>query len=304
MKLEQLIVQYLYNNKTVTLQDIGTFTLSPNVVIPADSEKETNLPIGAIEFDYNNKAGKDEGLIDFIVQQSRKIKPLATSDLESYSLLSRQFLNIGKPMIIEGIGTLQKSQQDIYEFTQGHTINPKLENQPVTIREKAQDEISFSTPAREASSSKPAMMVLLVLIILGTAAAIYYFLVYDKNQEVPVQTEALVPVQDTSAVQIDSSMLKLDSATTATTTKRAMDGLTDAAGVPYSFAIVFKEYPTKVAADKGLARYASFGHKVLLSQKDSVTYKLSIPFTTPLADTARVRDSLQVFFGGKPYVEL
>ncbi len=301
MKLEQLIVQYLYNNKSVTLQDIGTFTLSPNVIIPADSDKETSLPIGSIDFEYNSRATKDEGLIDFIVEQSRKIKPLATSDLESYSLLSRQFLNIGKPMIIEGIGTLQKSQQDTYEFTQGHTINPKLENQPVTIREKAQDEISFSTPARESGSSKPAMYILLALIVLATAAAIYYFLVYDKDKEVPVQTETLVPVEDTAANLVDSSMLKLDSS--AVVPARSFAGLADSTGAAYSFAIVFKEYPTKAEADKGLARYTSFGHKVLLAQKDSATYKLSIPFARPLGDTAKVRDSLKVFFGGNPYVE-
>ncbi len=303
MKLEQLIVQYLYNNKNVTLQDIGTFTLSPNVVIPADSEKETNLPDGAIEFEYNNKAGKDEGLIDFIVQQSRKIKPLATSDLESYSLLSRQFLNIGKPMIIEGIGTLQKTQQDTYEFSQGHTINPKLENQPVTIREKAQDEISFSTPARETSSNKPAMIALLVLMLLGTAAAIYYFLVYDKNDAVPVQTEALTTVQDTTVAQVDSTLIKPDSATVPTASGSPA-GIKDSAGVIYNFAIVFKEYASKIEADKAFARYTSYGHKVLVAQKDSSTYKLSIPFTTPLSDTSRARDSLKVFFGGKPYVEL
>lgn len=302
MKLEQLIVQYLYNNKTVTLQDIGTFTLSSNVIIPTDSEKETSLPSGAIEFDYNNKAGQDDGLIEFIVQQSRKIKPLATSDLESYSLLSRQFLNIGKPMIIEGIGTLQKSQQDTYEFTQGNTINPKLEQQPVTIREKAQDEISFSTPARETSSNKPALLLLLALVVLGIGAAIYYFVFYDNKEEIPVQTETLVPVEDSSIVtQVDSSMLKIDSATTA---QRTLAGLSDATGAPYNFAIVFKEYPTRIEADKASAKYTSYGHKVMVTQKDSATFKLLIPFTAPLTDTARARDSLQRFFGGKPYVEL
>lgn len=298
MKLEQLIVQYLYNNKTVTLQDIGTFTLSPNVVIPADSEKETSLPVGAIEFEYNNRAQQDDGLIDFIVQQSRKIKPLATSDLESYSLLSRQFLNIGKPMIIEGIGTLQKSQEGIYEFTQGHTINPKLENQPVTIREKAQDEISFSTPARETGGSKTLLLIVAALIILGTLGAIYYFLVYDKTDEVPVQTETLVPMADTfSTPQVDSTMLRTDTVATST-----LNGLKDPGGLPYNFAIVFKEYPSKAEADRAVARYTTFGHKVMLDQRDSTAQKLFIPFSAPIADTARARDSLKVIFGGNPYV--
>ncbi len=301
MKLEQLIVQYLYNNKTVTLQDIGTFTLSPDVVIPADSEKEISLPDGAIEFEYNNKAEKDDGLIEFIVQQSRKIKPLATSDLESYSLLSRQFLNIGKPMIIEGIGTLQKTQQDTYEFTQGHTINPKLDNQPVTIREKVQDEISFSTPARETSSNKPAMVALLVLMLLLTTAAVYYFLVYNKDEAVPVQTETLV--QDTAVTKIDSTLLRQDSAAVPSPAAN-LAGIRDSAGVAYNFAIVFKEYGSKVEANKAYVRFTSYGHKILIAQKDSASYKLSIPFLSPLSDTLRARDSLKVLFGGNPYVEL
>ena len=154
MKLEQLIVQYLYSNKKVSIQDIGTFTISPDVIIPAENEKETALPENAIQFEFNAKELKDDGLIDYIVDQSRKIRPLASADLESYSLLSRQFLNIGKPMIIEGIGTLQKNQQGSYDFEQGHTVNPKMTSNPVTIKENVQDEISFSTPAKETSSGK------------------------------------------------------------------------------------------------------------------------------------------------------
>ena len=111
MKLEQLIVQYLYNSKKVSIENIGTFTITPNVSIPIDLDKDSALPEGAIQFDYNNKQDKDKGLIEFIVQQSHKILPLATSDLESYSLLANQFLNLGKPLVIEGIGTLQKNQE-------------------------------------------------------------------------------------------------------------------------------------------------------------------------------------------------
>jgi len=50
MKVEQLIVQYLYNNKKVSIQDIGIFTLSPDVIIPTESDKETSLPLNSIHF--------------------------------------------------------------------------------------------------------------------------------------------------------------------------------------------------------------------------------------------------------------
>ena len=43
----------------------------------------------------------------------------ASADLDSYLVLGKQFLNIGKPFIIEGLGVLEKSQQGDYEFRQG-----------------------------------------------------------------------------------------------------------------------------------------------------------------------------------------
>jgi len=130
MKIEQLIVQFLYKNKKVTLQDIGIFYLSPDIIIPEDSDKETVLPENAIRFEYNTKAAQDEDLINYIVQQTRKIKPLATSDLESFTILGRQFMNIGKPLPIEGLGILQKNQLGGYEFIQGSSMNTRLEPQP------------------------------------------------------------------------------------------------------------------------------------------------------------------------------
>ena len=133
MKVEQLIVQYLYNNKKVSIQDIGIFTISPDIIMPTESDKDINLPDGSIQFEFDSKAEKEDALIDFIIQHSRKIRPLATSDLESYSILSRQFLNIGKPLIIEGLGTLQKNQQGSYDFTQGRTLNSKLEESSTTL---------------------------------------------------------------------------------------------------------------------------------------------------------------------------
>ncbi len=305
MKIEQLLVQYLYNNKKVSLQDIGIFTLSPDVVMPAESDKETILPENAIQFEYNSKAEKDEGLIDFIVAHSRKIKPLATSDLESYTMLSRQFLNLGKPMEIEGLGTLIKSQDGIYEFSQGHTVNPKLENQAIRIKEKVEEEISFSTPPKEVKTSRSLLLMLGVLLLVGVAGALYYFLAYNKNTDIPVEdTQMVIPVTDTLNKTTDvttntdtSLMQKTDSLkTVAATPAQTNDG--------YSFKIVLKEYPTKIAADKAFAKLSSYGHTLIVVQKDSSTYKLSMPFTSPLSDTARARDSLKIFFGGRPYIDL
>ena len=54
------------------------------------------------------KPSEDNDLIDFIVQNTKKIKPLASADLDSFLTLGRQFLNIGKPFTIQNLGTLEK----------------------------------------------------------------------------------------------------------------------------------------------------------------------------------------------------
>ena len=67
---------------------------------------------------------------------------------------------------------------------------------------------------------------------------------------------------------------------------------------------IVEEYENKFAADKAYARLRSYGHKLLLYPLDSVRFKIAIPFMTPLSDTTRTKDSLKIFFGGKPYVEI
>ncbi len=46
-------------------------------------------------------------------------------------------------------------------------------------------------------------------------------------------------------------------------------------------------------------------HKVIMYTKDSLFYKLAEPFTLPLADTTRIKDSLNRFYYlGKGFIEL
>lgn len=293
MKIEQLIVQQLYNSKSVTLQDIGTFILSPDVAIPFENDKDSAMPLNAIRFEYNKKAGQDEELISFIVSQTRKIKSLATSDLESYTLLAKQFLNIGKPFPIEGLGILQKTQEGAIEFSQGNSINAKLEAAPVLLREKSKEEISFSTPPRE-TPGKQWIWVLLFFLIAATAATIYYFLKKDnkETQVVPVNTT----VKDTTVIPKDTVVIAAPV---------AKDSLAKpvTAAVINSFNIVINEYNTREAADKAFARVTGFGHKVLILKKDSTVYKIIMPFSRSLSDTLHVKDSLRQYFKAKTYVD-
>jgi hypothetical protein len=60
LKIEQLLVQYLYSSKQVSLQGIGIFKLKPDVILPAEGDKDNSVPADAFSFEYNLKATEDE----------------------------------------------------------------------------------------------------------------------------------------------------------------------------------------------------------------------------------------------------
>jgi hypothetical protein len=306
MKMEQLIVQYLYSNKKVTLQDVGTFIISADINIPVDSEKDTVLPENAIEFKYDPKAGVDEGLIDYIVANSRKIKPLATSDLESFISLNKQFLNIGKPLVMEGLGTLHKTQIGDYAFTQAGTSHVMLQDTPKIVTEKIIEKVTFATPPKEKGSgiNKMAIVSILGVLVLGAIGLLaYYFINKNKETSSENNSEIAVAANDTSATNkptnADTSTINKTKDTTATTAARPINTADS-----NSFYIVIKEFTDLALAQKRYTVLTNYGNKLVLTTKDSVTYKLRMPFKKPLADTLRVKDSVGIFFQAKTYVEL
>ncbi len=300
MKIEQLVVQYLYSNKKVTLQDIGTFTISSDVVIPSENDKDTALPEDSINFVCDKKAQPDEGLIAYIMSHTRKIRPLATSDLESYIMLHTQFLNIGKPLILEGVGTLQKAQTGEYAFTQAGTSHVIYEELPKAITEKQNEKITFATPARErsATAGKGPLWIILGVLVVAIGIAVYYFIHKDSGDK----------KTNNVAVAIDTPNTHPNMDTASVAAKRLQDSITAINAKPVvadsnSFYIVIKDYPDQGKAQKGYDRLTSYGNKVILTIKDS-TYKVRMPFRTLLSDTLRVRDSLDKFFGAKTRIEL
>lgn len=302
MKIEQLIVQYLYKNKEVRIQDIGHFSLSPDVIIPQEGDKNNLLPEGAIHFEYDKKALPDEGLIDFIKEQSGKIRSLAASDLESFVILTRQFLNIGKPLHMDGLGVLQKNQEGNLVFAQGQEQGTLKEfTAPAGIREKIKEDISFASESPKSNSrSKGWMIAVLSIFIISAAVAAYYYFTKEKNTE-----EAIEPTTETMVTDsLSNKNPKVQLPTDTLPTKDSVKTNPPITGSTGAFSIVLKEYTTRAAAEKAFNKLSNWGHKITLTTTDSVLYKIEMPFAGPLSDSSRARDSLKRFFGGKPYVKI
>ena len=306
MKIEQLIVQYLYQNKKVTLQDIGSFSVSDDITIPTDIEKDTVLPENSIQFNYDPKALQDEGLINFVIENTRKIRPLATSDLESFVMLNKQFLNIGKPLVMEGLGTLQKVNDGSYTFTQSSTSHVVVKDAPKVVTEKLKEKISFATPEKEVGTSKGRWMLLglLGIVILAGAGTAYYFITKDKSNTNDSEiTSGNVNNNKDSTVKANSqtnssvdTIAKVNPVTTTTTIVNTKDSNT--------FYVVIKEYQDLFMAKKRMDKLVSYGNNLVLTTKDSITFKMRMPFKMPITDTLKIKDSLNMFFQAKTYIEL
>jgi len=304
LKIEQLFVQYLYNHKQVSLQGIGIFKLKPDVILPVEGDKDFSIPADAFSFEYNLKATEDEGLVNYIVQQTRKIKPLASSDLDSFAILTKQFLNIGKPFIIEGIGTIQKNQQGRYDFIPGQFISPRMDDTPAPLKERKDEIVSFESENTKEKSGNILKVVLVTGVILLTGLVLYYFLVVNKpivSQQVEqTATAADTVVSRTTAINPDTAAKNnIDSTNKAVSPVEPVIKTDNS-----SFKVVLKDYKSQNAVQAAYERLTSYGHKLEIIKIDSVNYKLAMPFTRPLSDTLRVKDSLKIFFGGKPYIKL
>ncbi len=302
MKLAPLLAQYLYTHKRLDLPGIGVFLLDSSVNIEPETNKQ-NKPINLEGVSFENKPSIKEApeLINYISQQTGKIKALAAADLDSHLGQAQQFLNIGKPFLFEGIGSLTKIRSGEFSFTPGHAI-------PFSVKYYTEKETSSAVPTDVSSNDykdifynrkakktwqKPLAVLLLVT---GLALAIWGgYTVYKrttaKNNKAPVkeQKDETVLVQDTAAQQ-----------------KKSLIEQTPIPVTPpgnYKFVI---ETAEKERALNRFSRLKGFGLDVQIETKDSVSFKLFFILPAAVTDTARIMDSLRGIYtpaGSKSYIE-
>jgi hypothetical protein len=313
VKIEQLVVQHFYNNKELGLQGFGTFKLKPREDI-SHNENESDAPLQAekdiIEFTYDTKTTEDHALLLYIVQQTGKMKALAAADIESYLVLAKQFLNIGKPFPIEGIGVLQKSQQGDFTFIQGPFVAPRIEEQSKPLKEKQEEPISFKQEIHSIITKRNIQIAAILLLVVAFGITLAFILVGKKNEPAPpvvqVVTPPPAPPIDTAAKAIDSTNLKKDTIVTAVTTPSVplvpvMPIVSHDTNV--HFKIIIKTYPTLDSVQNSYHRVRADGYKVNIYPYGS-QYVLGLPCRNPLSDSTKMLDSIHMVFGGATRIEI
>ena len=302
MKLTHLIAQFLYKNKRLDLQGIGSFLLEKSIVI--ESEKSKNASDSSIEgitFENNQQIKEDPELIAFISGYTGKIKALAAADLNSHLELAKQFLNIGKPFLFEGIGSLSKNKTGEYIFIPGNVLTEKLSeqkqkhsNREATNEEPVSDfKSALYKQDKKSNWKKP---VTFLLVIVGVVLAIWGgYTVYKKTSENKTQ-QTNIPITNDKTILLDDStdVSKIDS-----TIKQPLVTPENTSG---STKFVL-EVANQTRAFQRYSKLKTFLWDVKLETKDSVSYKLYILIPSNASDTSRIVDSLTLLNGKRVYVE-
>lgn len=280
MNIELLLRQYLYNHKTVTYAGIGKLTFGANAQLPDSLEKGEAMPLQDLNFTFNLQEGLDKDFIAFVSSQTGKIKPLAAADVESYFMLSKQFINIGKSFVVDGIGAVDKQDNGTFAFTPGYFL-PVSEasaapHKPLKIREAVPVMPKGETKPKSPAINKKAVLgIVAVLILLLIGWAIYYF-AFSKETDATANTN--VVVNDTA-----NSIPPVKDSTTAISPTQP----------PVStggFKAIVDQRFTRAAATTRAAELRSFGHNPLIDSTGPATFLIYIP----LKDTTVSVDTLQL----------
>ncbi len=291
MKIALLLGQYLLQHKTMQLQGLGIFTIES---LPGDEKGKNKYKDNDIIFIANKTVSTTPELVEYISQQTGKIMPLASSDLEDFLNIGKQLLNVSKQFYIEGMGTVILDGNDNLSFSQGEELLPAaIADEPIAKRHidiikdssiNTPDAISFENEpvAQKGRTARNLLVTLAIVIGVGFAGWLAYYFYNEWQLKKKQNQETIQPVipvaPDTSA------------------TTQQPDSLVTPAVTENSFKVIL-ETAGKNRALRRFQDLQTWGYNVELATTDSVEFRIISTIQQPIADSTKVLDSLTRFFG-------
>ena len=291
LKLSALLTEYLLANKRLDLPGIGTFSTSETA-----GEEYGNItssrPGDTADISFENNPGIKEvpELVQFLSSRTGKMKALIAADFESHLMQARQFINIGKPFLFEGIGSLSKLKAGGFEFIAKKQKD--LTSKEITNTSSTEDSFtSFGNIFSKAKTKitwKKSGLILLILASVGLAVWLGYITYRNTKSEIPQATiekkQETIPVTDNQPAKKDS----------------IKKNVPEIKPVHYKFIL---EKAIERRAFERYSRLKNYGWAIQMETADSLEYKLFLSLQIPADDTSRVIDSLTALNGRQVYIE-
>lgn len=287
-KFDTLISNYLYTNKKLDIEGIGSFWLDESFVLPPDAEKTAFFPLEGIHFRYDTKAETSQGLIDFIMQQTGKIRSLVKADFSSYVAEIKQYVNIGKPWAIEGIGTLQKNREGKFELIPGEALSERINMQYADETEEEEE------PVRRRKWMVGFVLILaIVAVVAGLGFGVYVLFIKTTDTNTSEQVVDVFPGDDTAVTSTD-------------TLSRRDTAVAPSPSDSFNYRVIHEITMRRQRALTRTNQLNEFGLRSYIDSmkiRDILYYRMYIYKNIMPADTTRVRDSLSIYFGRKVRLE-
>ena len=313
MKLAALLAQFLAKHKRLDLPGIGFLTLDDSIV--QEPEAGITKPIaGIISFQQKPTPRESPELVKFIASETGKQKALASSDLESYLELAQQFLNIGKPFMLEGIGSLSRTRDGILEFTPGQLIPEVMRDNPARDSQLSQEthpdykSILYHTKAT-GNWKKP---VAFLLVIAGIAFAVWGgYTIYKKTggkKQDPVVKEQVAGEQVAGGQDAGSREQEAGGSLQGgdTTANVKPDTVVMKPVVTPDVSGTFKYILEVSQAKRAMDRFSKlkrFQWPVEMTTNDSLSFTIFMRLPGTASDTTRLLDSLSRLNGKRVYLD-
>ena len=269
---------------------MGTFTVTGE---PFVTESNTITSQSKIDFVFDKKAETTPDLIAFIAASLNKNKNLVAADIESYLLETRQWINISKSYVLEGMGELIMDKNSMLQFRQMAPLSPKEEEN--RRRHPQIKETSYNTePKRNKRSGVFAFATIIILLILGGGGWLTYNYLVNK----PKNNEILSNDQPASVVPDSTSKKNPDTATVTPKTDSASQQPVQQAvpsAVNGHYKYIFEVTLNRDRAVSRTEQLNSYGNKAGLDSVPGgafMRYRLFIDVTASSSDTLRIKDSL------------
>lgn len=303
--LAGVLAFFFYEHGYLSIPEFGRLQLSGDSSPQMDENHLHVFPKGSISFISNPSEKPDTELIEYITSRTRKMKTLAISDLTFISDSAKEMLNMRQSYTFPGIATIAPDPRGGFIVIPEKLLSaPHPSRKQVTADLFGQDSKGDIPQENEIHSSGGHRTfggtIIAVVCVLVVIALVYFLFLHkagNASRIVSNTNDTIVPGNSVSREESRHPVKGLSPDTVANYTRES--AISDRGLLNYE--VVF-EQADSARAFRRYNQLTGWGHKIIIKTKDSVNYTLAVSITSPVADTAAIKDSLRIFYGRPVYI--